>query len=109
MPLKRKYSSLALQRLVRVGIFLGCALSPLACGVPQSEECAQYIECRRWYEAVFNRPQKQVNVYEADGVCWENEELASDCSKTCLDETRNLYDKLIEAEEAGGACTDSNV
>jgi hypothetical protein len=78
----------------------------VGCGAPQSGECEKYIECRRWYEAVFNRPQKELNVYEPDGVCWENDDLASDCSAACEDETQTLNEKLVEANEAAGACAD---
>ena len=87
-------------------IFVALLVSGLfvSCGVPQSEECQQYIECRRWYEAVFNRPEKQLNIYQAEGVCWENDQLADDCSETCTLETRELSDKLVDSQEALGPC-----
>lgn len=92
----------------KIGSMLLCALWSsvlfLGCGVPQSEECEQYIECRRWYEAVFNRPEKQLNIYQEEGVCWENEQLAEDCSETCTLETEQLLDKLIDAQETIGPC-----
>ena len=98
MPIKK--STLCRTHFVLILLLLCGLVFCISCGEPQSDECAQYIQCRRWFEAVFNRPEKQLHVYEPDGICWENEELASDCSQACTDERRALHEKLTDAGEA---------
>lgn len=71
---------------------------------PQSEECAQYVECQVHYEETLSLPEVQTNRFKPDGVCWESESLAQDCTDECVTRITTRVIDLEEAEEDLGPC-----
>ena len=64
----------------------------------QSEECRQFVECRRAYdEAAGNQP-ADLAPWEEAGDCWVNGETAAGCTEQCTEELADVR----EAVEAGG-------
>lgn len=85
----------------------GVAATALAACAPQSEECQQYLECQVHYEEELSLPETQVNRFKADGVCWESQELADDCTTTCRRRMAQYIVDLQEAEKEPGPCVNT--
>ncbi len=86
---------------------MGVALLGLVLGagcVPQSEECIQYIDCQVHYEEALSLPETDTNRFKPDGVCWENDSLATDCTATCVGRMAQYVVDLEEADEDVGPC-----
>lgn len=65
------------------------ALAPLlaavaACGGPQDEACARYVDCQRAYDEAFGLQPTDVTPFEEGGQCWINEQTRSQCHDTCV-------------------------
>lgn len=75
-----------------------------ACGVVSSPECEAYVQCQEHYDTVRNRDPSEVNKYLPDGICWESQDIADDCTAECSIETEELRDLLTESNDALGAC-----
>jgi hypothetical protein len=76
-----------------------------ACGVNQSPACEQYVACQTYYEEEFEKLNpRNTNRYQPDGVCWENDELAEECTQSCLAATQALLDTLTFEEREPGPC-----
>jgi hypothetical protein len=66
-----------------------------SCGTSQSEECKQYIDCRRAYDEEAGNTRADLAAYEFDGDCWVDGSTASDCTDACkeqLAETRTAVE-----------------
>lgn len=75
-----------------------------ACGVGQTPECEIYVSCQEHFDQVRNRNPANVNIYRPDGVCWENRELADDCTLECIEGTEDLVEKLTNTDDDLGPC-----
>jgi len=74
------------------------------CGVAQTEECQQYLACQAYFDNLFERDPADTNLYQPDGVCWENDDLARECSFACLSKTSDLVERLEAEDEELGDC-----
>lgn len=88
---------------------LATLTAAFAACVPQSEECVQYLECQVHYEEELSLPETQTNRFQPDGVCWESEELADDCTATCRGRMAQYVVDLQEAEKDRGPCENTFV
>lgn len=75
-----------------------------ACGVAQSEDCQHYLACQAHYDESFNREPPNTNLFQPDGVCWESDDLADECSAACRTRTQNLVERLNEEAVDLGDC-----
>jgi hypothetical protein len=76
-----------------------------ACGLPPSEICQQYLECQDHHDQVLDRPPAtDTNIYQADGTCWENDDLAERCNEACENRIETLRLRLVDREQDLGPC-----
>ena len=75
-----------------------------ACGVPPSEECERYLECQAHHDEILDRPATDTNIFQPDGTCWENEDLADNCSDVCDARVLSLKERLERSELDLGPC-----
>ena len=68
-----------------------------ACG-GQSEECRQYVECRKAYDTAAGNQPADLAAWEPEGDCWVNGDTAAACTEDCKAEIEDVR----EAVEAGG-------
>jgi len=76
----------------------------VGCSLPVSHECEIYMACQAHYDETEGQAERNVNMFRAEGVCWESEELADECTVTCLQRTEELHDLLVESEDEIGPC-----
>lgn len=74
-----------------------------ACTIPQSDECAKYVDCAAHYDSVQDT-ETDTSTYAADGSCWQNAETADSCTEACGNATTALADALEAADEDVGDC-----
>lgn len=92
--------------LSRVMCAMALALLALgiACSVPPSEECEQYIACVQHTDVVFDLPGTNTSAYAADGACWKDAEVAERCTEACTAALEDLRRALDLAGEPRGDC-----
>jgi len=77
--------------------------------VPQSEECAIYVECQAAYDEAFNIAPAQGGVdtsrWKPGGVCWASLPAAADCTEDCATATAELRAAATSADVDLAACT----
>lgn len=74
------------------------------CSLPVTDECLTYMDCQAHYDELEGQEATNVNMYKAEGVCWENEDLAQECTATCVERTYELYDLLDAGGDDTGPC-----
>jgi hypothetical protein len=76
-------------------------LAAVAC-VPQSEECARYVECQAAYDEALGVATEQGGVdtsrWDNGGACWSDLPTAADCTADCVEAT----DALRAAGQSAG-------
>lgn len=77
-----------------------------ACGVSQSEECQAYLACQQYYDDLYDQDRADTNIYQPDGVCWENDDLRRECSIACEALQADLIATLNEEEQPLGDCAE---
>ena len=75
-----------------------------ACGVSQSEACQSYLACQQYYDDLYDQDRADTNIYQPDGVCWENDDLRRECSIACEALQEDLITTLNEEEQPLGDC-----
>lgn len=88
----------------RLAVVVTTGLWLAGCSLPQTDECVRYIDCQAHYDELENRQPKNVNMFLAEGVCWESEELSDECTATCVERTYELYELLEAGEDDTGPC-----
>lgn len=84
--------------------FAALSLAALsACGIPQSPECAAYIECAAHYDEVMDST-TDMSTFEADGSCWATAETATACTTSCEAGLDSFATALTAAGEDVGPC-----
>ena len=96
-------SSMSRAAVALVGAWTLCA-GLMACGVPQSEECQSYLACQQYYDDLYDQDRADTNIYQPDGVCWENDDLRRECSIACEALQEDLITTLNEEEQPLGDC-----
>lgn len=77
----------------------------VACSIPQSDECAKYVDCQAHYDEVNELSETDTSAYAADGSCWQsNQEGADACTAACESANTSLKEGLEAAEADLGAC-----
>lgn len=85
-------------------VFTFAALGLLsACGVSQSPECAQHIQCAAHYDEVMDST-TDTSTYETDGECWVTPQTAEACTDTCEAQLKAFAAALTAAGEDVGPC-----
>ncbi len=79
-----------------------------ACGIPQSPECAAYLECAAHYDTEFETDTAGTleEAYGEGGTCWSSAATAETCTTTCTDTIASLREGLETAEKDVGACAE---
>lgn len=75
--------------------------SAAACGIPQSDECAKWLECQKVLdqEQGTNVAEQYRDAYGEGGSCWLNVESAESCTQYCVEalESMQSFRDLPEA------------
>lgn len=93
--------------LNKTGLLLtltAAVLSVAACGISQSEECQSYLACQQYYDDLYDQDRADTNIYQPDGVCWENDDLRRECSIACEALQEDLVTTLNQEEQPLGDC-----
>jgi hypothetical protein len=83
---------------------LALLASLVGCGVSQSEACQSYLACQQYYDDLYEQDRADTNIYQPDGVCWENDDLRRECSIACEALQEDLITILNEEEQPLGDC-----